>query len=215
MTTTKVSIRDMRAWGLASVHIRWEEEKSSQRYVSNITTIGLPKADGHPRVTSEKSVTTALDESLRNIVNSALKEAVPAESPTYFHWSPDDTLHGTGTPDYHLYNIKKEGGGKDHSPSDRLIEVKKEAVFRCIAAQMMRALDGPDGIWLREDVQRGMSMSGDFDESEDGNQGKRVRRVRMAICQCVKELVTRQAKEVLFTTYSLGFIVRFDRSLII
>ncbi|ODN89736.1 hypothetical protein L198_06430 [Cryptococcus wingfieldii CBS 7118] len=63
-----------------------------------------------------------------------------------------------------------------------------------------------------------MSMSGDFDESEDGNQGKRVRWVRMcnlsskpAICQCVDELVARQAKEVLSTAYSLGFVVRFDR----
>ncbi|ODN73758.1 hypothetical protein L202_07292 [Cryptococcus amylolentus CBS 6039] len=56
-----------------------------------------------------------------------------------------------------------------------------------------------------------MSMSGDFDESEDGSEVKRVLWVRMAICQCVNDLVTRQAEEVLFTTYSLGFVVSFDR----
>ncbi|ODO09302.1 hypothetical protein I350_02902 [Cryptococcus amylolentus CBS 6273] len=218
MNAARVSVNDMRAWGFTSVHLLWEEGQSTQRYearinksldidslVQDIVTIGLPDPKNHPHTDTQDSVISAMSEGINRVVNSALREIMPAASPFYFIWLPDAALAtGLGRLNPRLYKAKRELG-KALIEADKLIKIQNDPRFRVIAALIMGALDGEDGIWLREDADKGMTLSGES-WGEAGGDDPRME-------WCINELITRQSQEILLTSYSLGFVMRIDQKL--
>ncbi|ODN83308.1 hypothetical protein L202_01475 [Cryptococcus amylolentus CBS 6039] len=111
--------------------------------------------------------------------------------PYRLEWRADNEKR-SGKPDSRLCRVPTDGGGEGFWTSDKIIEGKKEPWFRVMAALLMKALDGGDGIWLGVDDQAEVTMTGDFGV-------------------VVNELVTRKASEILIMNYSFGFVLRLSQ----
>ncbi|TYJ51131.1 hypothetical protein B9479_008314, partial [Cryptococcus floricola] len=72
-------------------------------------------------------------ESINHIVNAALRETMDPAEPYRLQWR-DDNDKRSGKPDSRLYRVPTNGRDEKLRVSDKIIEVKKEPLFRVIAA---------------------------------------------------------------------------------